>query len=297
MANLNELAGLSLTVIAAETLPVLQKKVAMFDLFSTDFSPEVQAQGSAIVTRIPSAQTAAAYSRTTGYTPLEASSSAVTVNLNKHYHYTVGFDDSEIGNVGLTKLINTFIEPGVNAIVNQVQSDVFALITAGNYPVSTFSASYTGFGFTGLTGAASVLDKSGSNAPRSAILNVPLFYDVLDDIKANYIIGDTSAIRAGEIGSLAGIKVAMSPSVGAGVGLAGFVAGKDAIAIAGRLPSAGVQDGAGVQVANVTAGGGFSIQLRQWYSPDRGMWMLSAVGIYGVSKANGSSLVRIITTD
>ena len=128
-------------------------------------------------------------------------------------------------------------------------------------------------------------------------MNVNTYYDLLDDIKANYIIGDTTPIRAGTIGSIAGINVAMAPQVGQGSGsLAGFVAGKDALAIAARVPSAA--SSAAVQVENVTdPDSGFTVQLRQWYSPDRGMWMITAVAIFGVSKGNGKSLSRIVTID
>lgn len=296
MANLNELAGLSLTAIAAEALPVLQKKVPMLSLFSTDFSSDVAQVGSAVSTRIPTANTAAAYARASGYTPLEASSSAVTVTLNKHYHYTIGYDDSEVGNVGLAKLNATFIEPAIYSIVNQVQADLFALITAGNIPVVVYSASYANFGFGGLVGGLKALDISGSHSPRAAILNVNTYYDLLDDIKANYVIGDTQPIRAGVIGNIAGASVAMAPTIGAGVGLAGIVAGKDAFAIAARVPS--LTNVGSVQVQNVTdPDSGFTVQLRQWYSPDRGMHMVSAIAIYGVSLGNGKSAGRILTTD
>jgi hypothetical protein len=298
MSTSNTLNGLSLTAIAAETLPVLQKKLAPFSLYSTDFTSDVATAGSAVSTRIPDAVTAAAYSRATGYTDLGATSSVVTVTLNQHIHYTVGFDDSEIGNVGLAKLQGTFITPAVNAVVNHMQSASFALVNSTNYPAVAYSASYANFGFTGLIAGNKVLDKSGSMAPRGAVLNPETYYDLLDDVKANYVIGDNTAIRAGEVGEIAGTKVVMS--VGAalpGTGLAGFVCGKDAIAIAARVPSlAGSTNG--VETVNVTdPDSGFTVQLRQWYSADEGMWKISAIGIYGVSKANGSSLARIITTD
>lgn len=296
MANLNELAGLKLTAIAQEALPVLQAKVPLLSLFTTDFSSDVAQVGSAVSTRIPTAMTAAAYTRANGYTPLEASSSAVTVTLNKHYHYTIGYDDSEVGSVGLAKLNSTFIEPAINSIVNQVQSDLFGLITAGNFSVAGYSASYASFGFGGLVGCSKILDVSGAMAPRAALLNVNTYYDLLDDIKANYVIGDTAPIRAGTIGNIAGVSVAMAPGIGSGVGLAGFVAGKDAIAMAARVPA--LTGASGIQVENVTdPNSGFTVQLRQWYSADRGMHMISAVAIYGVAKGNGSSGVRILTTD
>jgi hypothetical protein len=289
----NSLNGLNLTVIAAEALPVLKAKLAPIALFTTDFSEEVAMKGSAISTRIASVMTAQDYDKSTGYNPQNATSSAVTVTLNKHKHYTVGFDDAEVGNASLPVLQNTFIAPAINAICAAVQSDLLALMTTA-FP-AVYSASYASFGFAGVTTAAKVLDNSGSNAPRAALLGTNLYYDVLDDIKGLYTVG-ADALRAGNVGMLGNVATALVPtSTFAGTGLAGFVGGKDALCIAARLP--GVPSG-NIEVANVTdPDSGFTVQLRKWYSPDEGQWKLSAVAIYGVIRGNTSSGVRVITTD
>jgi hypothetical protein len=289
----NTLDGLSLTVIAQEALPVLQAKLAPLTLYTTDFSNEVAQVGSAVSTRVVTAQTAADYARSSGYAVQNTTSSAFTVTLNKHKHFTVGWDDSEVGNIGLPKLMSTFIQPAVNAICNAVQSDMLGLITTA-YP-SYYSASYGSFGFAGLTSGAKVLDNSGSTAPRAAMLGTNVFYDVLDDIKGIYSVG-ADALRQGKVGELAGMSVVPVPtSTFGGTGLAGFVGGKDALLIAARLPGAPTGN---VEVETVTdPNSGFSVQLRKWYSLDDGMWKISAVAIYGVLRGNTSSGVRIITTD
>ena len=196
--SLNSLNGLSLTVIAQETLPVLQAATPMFGLISTDLSSEVATVGSAIATRIPSAMTAAAWDRSTGYASGNCTSSVVTCTLDKHYHVTVGFTDAEIGNIGLAKLQQTFIQPAIYGIVNQVQSDLYALITSA-FTVG-YSASYQNFGFTGLTNANKILVNSGSAAPKAAFLATNIYFDLLDDVKSNSVIGSTLPIRAGEVG-------------------------------------------------------------------------------------------------
>lgn len=294
MAN-NLLNGLNLETIAAETLPVLQRAIPMFSLISTDFSSDVATIGSGVSTRIPKAKTAVAYSRGDGYKESETSSSAVTITLNKHYHVTIGFDDSEVSNIGLPKLQNTFIQPAVFGIVKQVQDDLYNLMTSA-YPIG-YSASYANFGFSGLTACAKILDNSGSSAQRAAFLGTNVYYDVLDELKAVSVVGADSLVRQGNIGDIAGIKVALSPtSKFAGEGLAGFVCGKDALAMAARVPT--LSTAGSVQVENVTdQNSGFTLQLRQWYSPDKGMHMLSAVSIYGVAQGNVYSGVRVITTD
>jgi hypothetical protein len=294
----NLLNGLSLTVIAQEALPVLQAKLAPLGLFTTDFSSEVATVGSAVSTRIATAMTAQDYSRATGYVANTVSSSAITVTLNKHKYFVAGFDDSEVGNIGLSKLEQTFIQPMANAIGNAMQNDLLALITTA-YP-QAYSASYASFGFAGITAVAKVLDNSGSNAPRGVLLGTNVFYDVLDDIKGVYSVG-ADALRKGTVGELAGMQVAQVPSAIFGglassqaAGLAGFMAGQDALVIAARLP--GIPSG-NVETANLTLPNGFTVQLRKWYSPDEGMWKLGAVAIYGVSRGNVSSGVRILTTD
>lgn len=230
MATANSLNGLSLTAIAAETLPVLQAATPAFSLISTDFSADVATVGSAVSTRIPTAGTAVAYNRDNGYVAGNATASAVTVTLNKHYHFTLGFDDAEVGNIGMAKLQECFIQPAVFAVVNQAQSDLYALITTA-YP-AVYSASYASFGFTGLTAASKVLDNSGSSAPRGAFLGTNLYYDILDDLKSVSVVGADSLIRAGNVGTIAGVKVALAPTAIFGgltstqaAGLAGFVAG------------------------------------------------------------------------
>ena len=291
----NGLLGLSLTVIAEQSLPVLQKRLAPLALFTTDFSSEVATMGSAVSTRIPDQLVAQDYSRATGYNALAASSSAVTITLNKHKHFTIGFDDSEVGNIGLPLLQSVFIEPAINSILNAVQNDVLTILTSSLYP-STYSASYASFGFSGLVNGQKTLDASGSNSPRGALLGTNLYYDLLDDIKGVYSTG-ADALRRGEVGMIANVGTALVPSTFfAGTGLAGFIGGKDAVAMAARLP--GVPASPFITIANITDPiSGFTVQLRQWYSPDEGMWKLSAVAIYGVVMGNPSSGVRILSTD
>lgn len=291
----NTLNGINLTVIAQEALPVLQKRLAPISLFTTDFSAEVATKGSAISTRYVTPVTAADFNRDVGYTGSAVTSTAVTVTLNKHKFFVASFDDSEIGNASLPVLQRTFIQPAVNAIGNAVQADLFALMTTA-FP-GAYSSSYANFGFAGITTCAKVLDNSGSTAPRAALLGTNLFYDVLDDIKGIYSVG-SDALRNGEVGMLGNVATALVPCTEfAGSGLAGFVGGQDALCIASRQPGIPNEGNPGVQVVPVTLPNGFTVQLRQWYDPTRGLWNIGAMALYGVIRGNPSSGVRIITTD
>jgi len=254
----NTLNGINLTVIAQEALPVLQKKLAPLALFTTDFSAEVQTKGAAISTRYVTPVAATDYDRTVGYTGSAVVSNAVTITLNKHKFFVASFDDSEVGNASLPVLQRTFIEPAVNAIGNAVQADLIALMTTA-FP-SYYSASYANFGFAGVTGGAKILDNSGSNAPRAALLGTNLFYDVLDDIKGIYSTGP-DALRNGDVGMLGNVATALVPtSEFAGTGLAGFIGGRDALCIASR--QIGIANNPNVEVSTVTLDNGFTVQLR-----------------------------------
>lgn len=295
MANtINTLNGLSLTAIAEETLPVLQKKAAILSAFTTDFSPAPAEAFSAIATRIPTAMTASIYDASSGYAAVAGSTTAVTVTLDQHVYRTVGFTPVEIGNVGMSKLQTTFITPAVNSVVNAMLGSLWSIVTVANYPFSSFNASGSSFTFADVLAGCKNLDNSGSLTPRSAILNVNLYHPLLNELKANYLIGDTSLVRDGQIGSLAGVNVYMDQQMPyASPGLGGIVAGKDAIAIAARLPyTAGAP---GVETEVVTdPNSGLSIQLQKYYVPHLGQWHLTATAIYGVQVAQKASLNRFV---
>jgi len=297
MANtINTLGGLSLTAIAEATLPVLQKKVAPFTFFSTDFSSEVSSVGAAVATRIPTAMSASAYDATTGYASSAGTTTAVTTTLNSHIFKTVAFPPVEIGNAGLEKLTSVFIEPAVNSIVNGVYEQLYTLVKAANYPVTAYSASGASFAFANLIAGEKVLDISGSHAPQAAILNPNLWYPLVAELKANSVIGDSSLIRDGVMGSLNGRPTVMDAYLPTNSeALAGFVAGKDAIAIASRLPAGADAPGVESQVVTDPVSG-FSVLLMRYYVPHLGQYHLTATTIFGVVKGNGSSLVRFLDT-
>jgi hypothetical protein len=273
----------------------LTASVPFLTSFATDFSDEVATQGTAIATRIPAAMTPTAYSNVTGYVGQDVNPTAVTVTLNKHYYNQVSFTDAEVANLGLERLVSTFINPMIKGVVKQVGDDVFALITSGNYS----SVAYTGttYTFTNIIqNSASTLATAGVNEPKGIVLNGNGYYGLVGDLKAVSTIGDTTLIRDGFIGNLAGFSVALAPSLPTTANLFGFACGKSAIAMASRVPNlAGVASSL-VETENVTdPSSGFTVQLRRWYSPDRGLWQIAAIAIYGVSKGNGSALTRLVT--
>jgi hypothetical protein len=293
MANtINTNNGLSLTVIAQEALPFLNPIAAKLDLFSTDFSGEVGAVGAAVATRIVTPMTASSYDATTGYASVAGTTTAVTTTLNNHTYRTVAFTPVEMATIGIDKLTQTYIAPAIAAVGNEVVKQLYTLATATNYPVASYSGSAGGFNYAAILSGSQVLDLSGSNAPRATVLNPRLYMPVVSELKQNYVIGDSTVIRNGELGLLDNswtVKDSLLPSNGQG--LAGFVAGKDAFAIATRVPPA---PGPGVEVENIVGPGGLTLQVQRYYVNHLGQYHITVGLIWGVAKGNGSSLVRFI---
>ncbi len=291
----NTLGGLSLTAIAAEALPVLQKRLAQFNIYTTDFSSDVAQVGSAVSTRYVTPATASVYSNSTGYATTDQTSTAVTVTLGNHIHTTVGFTDAEIGNISLPKLQQTFIAPLVNSTINSIADQIGSLVTIGNFAVNAFSGSGAGFTYSNFTTGSVVLQKSGSSDNVSAVLNPVLYQALKVDLKNTFGLA-VDTVRSGDAGIIDGKTTQLDARLGSqGQGLAGFLCGKDAICIASRVPASPIP--AYVEVENLTdPNSGFTVQLRQWYSADRGQWMLSAIAIFGVQKGNPGSLVRFVDT-
>jgi hypothetical protein len=285
----------TLTLIAQKAMPVLTASVPFLSSFATDFSDEVVSQGTAIATRIPAAMTPTAYSNVTGYVGQDVSPTSVTVTLSGHYYNQVSFTDAEVANLGLDRLVNTFVNPMIKGLVKKVGDDIFALVTSGNYS----SVAYTGttYTFPNIVGnSLATLSTAGVNESKGIVLNGNGYYGLLNDVKASSTIGDETLIRDGFIGNLGGVSVALAPGLPSTSNLFGFACGKSAIAIAARVPNlAGVSSNL-VETENITdPSSGFTVQLRRWYSPDRGLWQIAAIAIYGVAKGNGSALTRLVT--
>src|ERR1044071_7412955 len=273
MANtINTNGGLSLTVIAQEALPFLNPIAAKLAYFSTDFSSEVAQVGAAVSTRIVTAMTSSQYDATTGYAGVAGTATAVTCTLNQHYIRPVYFSPVEVATIGLDKLMSTYVGPAIAAVGNDVMKQVYQLATIGNYAVAAVSSSGANFNYNCVLSGSKVLDLSGSNAPRATVLTPRLYSGIVSELKQNYVIGDSTVIRNGELGLLDNsmtVKDALLPSLGQG--LAGFIAGKDAIAIATRVPPA---PPASIESVLVEGPGGLTLQLQRFYSPHLGQWAI-----------------------
>jgi hypothetical protein len=291
MSNL--LNGLTLTAIAEESLPVLQRIVPPLLAFHTDFSRETAAAYGAINTRYPTAVSASLYTRTAGYTAQDATGSQVQISLSDVLHSVSAFTDYEVSTITMPRLINTFLEGNMFGVVNVVWAGINSQFTMATYG----TASYTGSTFTFDNAYRTVigtLKQSGSTSPKSLVLNVPYYGMLLNDVKNNYQIGTTELIREGTIGRLGGVAVYEAPNFNnLGEGLAGIGVGKEALTLATRLPVISVASGIEEVEEATEPESELTLQLRLSRNPWTGLTYIGYYLLYGYAKGQTQALTRI----
>ena len=107
------------------------------------------------------------------------------------------------------------------------------------------------------------------------------------------------AIKEGVIRRIRGFDVYEYANIpGNAENLAGFAAHRSAVAIAARtvVDPTEIDGQAPLDVVNrVDQVTGLPLQFRQWYSPDGGACRFSIGTLWGVKKAQGNSLHRILS--
>ena len=304
----NTLGGINLAQIAQQTLETLSAEMPVVSAFTTDFSSDVADVGESVSTRVATAVSAG--DATSGYSSSDVTSTAKTITLNKHKHFTAKFTDLEIAKGGLNMLERTFVRPAVHAVVNAMMDDLMALVTNANFADEVVIAAAN-------FGADDVADLAGDlttkNVPKSdrALVIKPTYFSSLasdNAIQASYAYGNTDAIRDNVVPKVHGFNVyeysdipenqySHTPSGGsaADYNLQGFACGPEALLIVGRQPAL-PENWAGAVESVQEPGTGITIQLRNWYEPKDGAQYITSTLIYGVA-AGTDSLKKIIVAD
>lgn len=293
----NTLGGVNLSQIAQMTLDALLPKMPLLKAFTTNFSADVASKGEAVITRVPTATTCAAFSSGYAADAQNATSTAKTVTLSNHIHSTVGFNDAEWSKSSVN-LFDVFIKPLVSGVVNDMVDDVMALVTNAN------------FGAAGFTGAASTLDADDvadmaeglttANVPRDGrfLILKPTYHANLakdNAIQASYAYGGSEAIREGRVPRVHGFDVYEYTDIpGNSENLVGLYGAPQGLLIAARVPA--IPDNFPGLIENVTdPDSGLTIQLRKWYSADDGQHYLTGTLIHGVAVGVSGNVKRIVS--
>lgn len=288
--------GINLAQIAQQTLETLSAETPMLSAFTTDFSADVANVGASVTTRIADAVTAV--DATSGYGGASQNSTAKTINLDNHVHYTAKFTDLEIAQGGMSLLERTFVKPAVHAVVTKMVGDLLDLVVNANFNQVVSPAIAAG-DISADDIAALAGDMTTLNVPRtdrSLVVN-PAYYATLAkdaSIQAAYAYGSADSIKDNMIPRIHGFDVYEYSALDAnGEDLGGFVCGREALLLATRQPSIPENwNGAVESVQDPDSG--LTIQLRNFYDGLTGAQYITSTLIYGVA-VGSNSLKRIVT--
>ena len=290
----NTLGGVNLAQIAQQTLETLSAEMPIVSAFTTDFSSDVADVGESVSTRVATAVSAG--DATSGYSATDVTSTAKTITLNKHKHFTAAFTDLEIAKGGMDMLERTFVRPAVHAVVNAMMDDLLALAITATYSNEVTVAA-------GSFGADDVADLAGDlttlNVPKSgrALVIKPSYYANLaqdNAIQASYAYGGPGSIQDNAVPKVHGFNVYEYSDIPANSeSLEGFACGPEALIIAGRQPAL-PENWAGAVESVQDPGTGVTLQLRNWYEGKDGAQYITATLIYGVA-AGTNSMKRIVS--
>ena len=291
----NSLSGINLAHVAQSALDNLSAQQTPVSAFSTDFSSEIADVGESISTRIATA--VAAGDATSGYTASDVTSSAKTVTLNKHKHFTMAFTDLEIAKGGMSMLERTFVRPGTHSVINAMVDDLMALIVASEFGNVTGVITATNFGADDVATLAGDLTTLIVPKIERALSILPPYYASLaqdNAIQASYASTLDDSLRDHRVPRVHGFNVYEYSDIPTNSeNLAGFACGPESLLIAARQPAI-PQNWSGAVESATDPDSGLTIQLRSWYEGKDGKQYLTMTVIYGVL-VGSNSLKRIIS--
>ena len=288
----NSLGGINLSLIAQSALDNLSSQHPPVSAFSTDFSSEIADVGESISTRIATAVTAG--DATSGYTAADVTSSAKTVTLNKHKHFTMAFTDLEIAKGGMNMLERTFVRPGTHSVINAMVDDLMALVVNSEFG-NVVTVAAAGFGADDVATLAG--DLTTLNVPKNerSLIILPTYYANLaqdNAIQASYASTLDDSLRDHSVPRVHGFNVYEYSDIPTNSeNLAGFACGPEALLIASRQPAI-PQNWSGAVESATDPDSGLTIQLRSWYEGKDGKQYITMTVIYGVL-VGSNSLKRI----
>jgi hypothetical protein len=290
----NTLNGINLAAIAQSVLDNLSAQHTPVSAFTTDFSSEIADQGESITTRIATAVSAGDAS--SGYSATDVTSSAKTVTLNQHKHFTMAFTDLEIAKGGMNMLERTFVRPATHAVINSMVDALMALVVNSEFG-NVVTVTSSNFGADDVATLAG--DLTTLNVPKDerALIIKPAYYASLaqdNAIQASYASTLDDSIRNHSVPRVHGFNVYEYSDIPTNSeNLEGFACGPEALLIAARQPAI-PQNWSGAVESVTDPDSGLTIQLRSWYEGKDGKQMITATTIFGVL-VGSNSLKRIVS--
>jgi hypothetical protein len=261
----------------------------MLSGFSTVFTSSIQGAGKTIQVPLIGTSTATEFS-TGGYlTQDDASVTSTSVTL-KHFKVSSRFSPLDIREYGVGFFANNFVETAAIALSQKCMTEINSLVTVANYASGVVTGA--SLDYAEVVAAQKVLDDAKAPDKRALVLGNTYISDLRSDatIIAAFQLG-ANVISSGSLGTIAGAQVYQFSNLAANAeGLAGFLCGADAIAVATALPFNEIP-GADVSQATDPATG-LSVQV-MIIQEQSGFLNVTATLLFGTAVGRSTSLRRL----
>lgn len=290
----NTIAGCNLAEIAQESLSNLRATFAPLAALQTDFSADISARGASVTTRFPINPTAIDLS--SGYTVNDVSMTPKTVNLDTFYGFVYGFNDVERSKSSIM-LNELFVQPALEALGKKVFSDLWAKVTAANFPATAVNIGPNDFDRNDIADIQGrfTSELKAPKVGRSILLNPTYYASIVKTMNSAEHPGMTAEKTEGTVPRVAGFDIYNTDLVDDNSEyLQGFAFQKQSILMAARSVDATGATQSGVEVADVIIPDlNLPVQFRKWYDPDLGVLKYSVGLLYGMSVGQNFG-IRII---
>ena len=278
------------SVLSAGVLSALVNKLPVLSGISSVFSARPGSTGMSIQVPLIGTSSATAFGSGGYLTQDDATITAATVSLTQ-YKISSRFTPSNLKDYGADFFVNNFVQTASIGLAQKVMDTINTQVTLANYAAGAVTGAT--LSYAELVEAQKTLDNAKAPSPRYAVLNSAYIASLRSDttIVGNNVLG-ASIIRDGDLGVIAGARVYQFANLAANSeGLAGWVAGPDAIAFASALPDS--TDIPGFEVSNATdAGTGLGVQVLVGMEQS-GYLNVTATLMFGAAVGRSTSLYRL----
>lgn len=298
----NTLGTTNADVIAQEALKQLKARLPILGQIAADHSDKGAKFNERVVVHEVAAATAIDFNTTNGYAPSNRTQVDIPVTINKHKHHTYGIGVQEASS-SRVDLIARFALNAAYAIGSAIVSDLFALVLAAaftNKTTKALGAGNDGFDRKVLLGIGSALSKRGVEPfGRFCVLNGDYFASLMNDsqLMEMLVLSGQKVLGGTELPTIHNFGVSEFVDLPAnGENLVGIAGTRTSLAFATRIPDDPGEGFSNVSIRVVTeAETGISIQVREWYDANLGMFKRSYTLMYGVAVGQTDGLQRIVS--
>ena len=297
--------GMTSDNIALEGISTLETHLVALSGFSLDLSTDIP-QGTTVSTRIVPAAAAStdlvddeggSYAAVTD----DQTTTAVQVTLDPHpvsgFHLT-DTQAQEIAAGVWSDTARRLVRSSVRGIADDILGTLFALVTNANYGAAAHTGTAANFDSDDVADLRVVAINAGMDPEDMVMVLNPDYYAALlkDNAISDYSASQSDALRSGELPRLSGFRVIEAPTLpGNSENLTGFIATPEAAAVAMR--GVDTQDRSqflSYQILQDDTVGAVMTYSALWTQAKRRVEHVFEA-LYGVKKANGSALKRIVS--